>query len=171
MFSLSATDTVEKERGNQCKQYINPTIQCQAPPQKYIVPLAYSEISYGSRELSALSRINSHCKEEKYRKRNGVNFRNTYKNIQQPNSKSDVHPLNWLQYCSLSSMWPLELLTCTNKGWVKFKVIQRDMKGVQGHSSQLPGIFHTIRERFNNTISVNLSNSKTYFKITIKLWF
>jgi len=28
------------------------------------------------------------------------------------------------------------------------------MKCVQGHSSQLAGIFHTIRERFNNTISV-----------------
>lgn len=81
IFSLLAKDTVEKERGNQHKQYINPTIQCQAPPWKYIVPLGYSEISYGSGELSALSRINSYWKEEKHRKRNGVKFRNTYKNI------------------------------------------------------------------------------------------
>lgn len=54
VFSLSATDTVEKERESQCKHYINPITKCQAPPRKYIVPLAYSEVSYGSRELAAL---------------------------------------------------------------------------------------------------------------------
>lgn len=69
VFSLSATDTVEKERGNQCKHYINPITKCQAPPWKYIVPLAYSEVSYGSRELSALSRVSSYWKEKKYRKK------------------------------------------------------------------------------------------------------
>lgn len=49
----------------------------------------------------------------------------------------------------------LKLLTCSNKEWMKFRVIQRGTKCVQGHSSQLAGIFHTIRERFNYTISVN----------------
>lgn len=51
----------------------------------------------------------------------------------------------------------LELLTCTNKGGLKFKVIQKGMKCVQVYACQLTGIFHTVRgERFNNTISVNL---------------
>lgn len=51
----------------------------------------------------------------------------------------------------------LELLTCTNKGGLKFKVIQKGMKCVQVYSCQLEGIFHTVRgERFNNTTFSNL---------------
>jgi len=60
IFSLSATNTVEKERGNKCKHQINPITKCQAPPWKYIVALAYSEVSYRNRKLSAHSRISSY---------------------------------------------------------------------------------------------------------------
>lgn len=160
LLTLSATDTVGKERGNQCKHYINPTTRCQAPPWKHRVPSAYSDISYGSRELSAHSRTSSHWKEKIYRKKKWC--RNVWKHIwkytadKQTHGNSDVHFLHCDTVLSLlCGSQLLELLTCSNKGWINFRVIQRGTKCVQGRSSQLAGIFLTIRERFSHTISVN----------------
>lgn len=177
VFTLSATDTVGKERGNQCKHYINPTTRCQAPPWKHRVPWAYREISYerGSRELSVHSRISSYWKENKYRKKKQC--RKVWKHIwkytadKQTHGNSDVHPLHCDTVISLlCGSQILELLTCSNKGWIKFKVIQRVTKCVQGHSSQLAGIFHTIRERFNHKISINPLKLKiTRLELKIKI--
>lgn len=45
-YSVCQRETLwKKERGNQCKHYINSIAKPQAPPWKYIVPSAYSEVS------------------------------------------------------------------------------------------------------------------------------
>lgn len=153
VFPLSATGTVGKERGNQCKHYINPTTRCQAPPWKHRAPSAYSEISYGSRELSAHGRISWYWKEKKYRKKKWC--RKVWKHIGKQTNKHMTIPYTVILLSLFSvaaSSWNFSPALIRSG---LHSVIQRDTKYVQGHSSQLAGIFHTIRERFNHTISVN----------------
>lgn len=97
----------------------------------------------------------------------------TEENIQQTNK--DMAILMSISYTVilfslLCGSQLLKLLTCSTKEWIKFRVMQRGTKCMQEYSSQLAGIFHTIRERFNHTISVNpLKLKTTHLGLKIKI--
>lgn len=156
-FPLSATASVGEEGGSQCKHYINPTTRCQAPPWKHRANLQWNKL-WQQTVVSMWQNKLTLKRKEIQEKETVQESLETEKNIQQTNKDMAIlMPISYtvILFSLLCGSQLLKLLTCSNKEWIKFRVIQRCTKCMQEHSSQLAGIFHTIRERFNHTISVN----------------